>query len=473
MARILTARNPLTGASDYSFAAPSADEMAADIATLRARQPAWAALPLAERAATLRRFAEAIRERRPAIEAALAADTGRRAIAASEVDGVLASIERWIAVAGEALLPSRRPAQALQNVELISEGDPIPVIGAISPWNFPLLLAFVDALPALIAGCSVYIKPSEVTPRFAVAIAEAIEATQNLSGVLRIRPGDGETGANLVEQVDAVAFTGSVATGRKVATAAAAAFIPAFLELGGKDPALVLESADIDRATTALLRASTVATGQACQSIERIYVAAPIFDAFVGMLKEKAINASLTCDDPANGIIGPLIFSRQAEIIAAQLADAVSKGARIHCGGEIIERGGLWIAPTVVTGVASTMAIMTEETFGPIMPVLPFSDIEEAIRLANDSVYGLSASVFADTEDEALAVARRLEAGGVSINDAGLTSFVFEAEKSAYKLSGMGPSRMGPNGLSRFLRRKAYYVNRGAVMPLSAFGERG
>jgi len=181
----------------------------------------------------------------------------------------------------------------------------------------------------------------------------------------------------------------------------------------------------------------------------------------------------LSHPDPQQGIIGPLIFERQADIIRAQLEDAFSRGARALTGGELRRlEGGWFIEPTVLTDVHHDMAIMRDETFGPVMPVMPFEDSDEAVRLANDSDYGLSAAVFGPDEASAIAVAERIEAGGISINDAGLTSFIFEAEKNAFRCSGLGPSRMGPTGLTRFLRRQALYVNRGSVLPIEAFGER-
>ncbi|MEM9706224.1 MAG: aldehyde dehydrogenase family protein [Pseudomonadota bacterium] len=472
MANTHQVRNPFTGEMDYILRSAPADEVKASIARLRAGQPAWAALGVKKRIDVLKLWASALKDRESEIIAALSADTGRRAIAKSEVDGVIASIDRWATVAEAVLKPASKPASAFPDVEIITDGDPFPVVGAISPWNFPILLSFVDSTPALLAGSAVYIKPSEVTPRFAKPVAEAIEATPHLRDILHIEPGDGATGAALVENVDVVAFTGSVATGRKVAAAAAKAFIPAFLELGGKDPSIVLAGADIDRATTAILRASVVATGQACQSLERLYVSEEIFDDFVEALVAKARATTLTIDDPDSGIIGPLIFEKQAEIIAEHIADARSKGANILSGGEIRRDGGVWIAPTIVTNVNHTMRLLSEETFGPVMPVMPFKTIDEAVALANDTRYGLSASVFAASVEEALAVGRRIDAGGVSINDAGLTSFIFDGEKSAYKQSGMGPSRMGPSGVTRFLRRKSYYINRGDVMPIHIFGER-
>ncbi|MEM6834817.1 MAG: aldehyde dehydrogenase family protein, partial [Pseudomonadota bacterium] len=289
--------------------------------------------------------------------------------------------------------------------------------------------------------------------------------------VFEIVLGGGETGAQVVTNVDAICFTGSVATGRKVGAAAAQAFIPAFLELGGKDPAIVLESADIDRATTALLRGSIANTGQACQSIERIYVAEGIADAFEAQLVEKANAVTLNAQDMQHGQLGPFIFEQQAKIVGAQLEDAKSKGARVLAGGTVEDHGGQWLRPTVLAGVSTDMAVMTEETFGPVLPITRFDSLDHAVTMANDSQYGLSGAVFAGTVDEAEEVAARLDVGAVSINDASLTSMMYEAEKNSFKLSGLGASRMGASGLTRFLRKQAILINEGAVAPIAAFDE--
>ena len=465
-------RNPRTGKADYLLAHPETAAIEHTIARLRAAQPAWHAAGVGDRADALADFSAALAQHRAAIVAALAADTGRNRLAAQELDGVLRSIERWSGQAGALLGERTGPSAAMPHIDIVETAAPYPVVGAISPWNFPLLLSFIDALPALLAGCAVVIKPSEVTPRFAGPLREALADVPALAAVLDIVAGDGATGAVLVKNVDAVAFTGSVATGRKVAAAAAARLIPAFLELGGKDPAIVLADADIDRAVTAILRASVSATGQACQSLERIYVHDTILDTFVERLVAAAQAVPLTRGGEAGGILGPLIFAQQADTIGAHLTDARRKGATVACGGEIIDDGGaLWIAPTVVTNVDHSMALMTEETFGPIMPVMGFADTDEAVRLANDTKFGLSAAVFGGDEQVALTVGRRLAAGGVSINDAGLTAFLFETEKSAFRCSGLGPSRVGPAGLTRFLRRQSLYVNHGDVVPVAVFQE--
>lgn len=472
--RAIEVRNPRSGAYDYRFVAPSRDELAELAERLRAAQHQWQSAGVKHRIEVLGRWRKALKQATPAVVSALATDTGRIALAHQEAGGLAAGIERGSTLASELMQQGERPAAAMPQVGIRAQRVPYPLLVAISPWNFPLLLAFIDAIPALLAGSAVIVKPSEVTPRFIEPVMATVRSVPELAEVLALVPGDGGTGAALVELADVVAFTGSVATGRRIAEAAARRFIPAFLELGGKDPAIVLEGADLERAATSLLRASVAATGQACQSIERIYVARAVHDEFVELLTAKARAVELAYPDPGSGVLGPLIFERQAEVIERHLADAVSKGAAVRCGGAVLALGGgKWIEPTVLTGVDHGMLVMREETFGPLMPVMAFDTADEAVALANDSAYGLSASVFGPDEASAIAVAERLEAGGVSVNDAGLTTMIFEAEKSAFRFSGMGPSRMGPSGFLRFFRSKTLYVNRGDVLPLEAMREDG
>jgi succinate-semialdehyde dehydrogenase/glutarate-semialdehyde dehydrogenase len=289
--------------------------------------------------------------------------------------------------------------------------------------------------------------------------------------VLAIQAGAGETGAAMVPLVDAVCFTGSVRTGRIVAEAAARAFIPAFLELGGKDPVIVTETADLDLATTVVLRASVLTTGQACQSLERVYVHGKLYDDFVARLAEKAARVTLNWPDLHKGEIGPFIWGRQADIVQDQIDEAVTQGARVLCGGKVEDHGGKWLRPTVLVDVTHDMKVMREETFGPVMPVMRYRDVEEAIRLANDGVYGLSAAVIAGTEAEAEAIGRRIDAGGISINDGALTGVMHECEKNSFKCSGMGGSRMGPGGFTRFFRKKALIFQTARPVPIEAFDE--
>ncbi|MFN7176047.1 MAG: aldehyde dehydrogenase family protein [Thermaurantiacus sp.] len=466
-------RNPRTGRADHAIVPLDAAEVAAAAQRLRAVQPGWDALGPDGRAEVLRSFGAAISGRRAALQAALETDTGRRGVTALEIDSVLRMIARW-AERAPALIAGVAVADAQTAMPGVTFGivpEPVPLVGVISPWNFPLLLALTDAIPALAAGCAVLVKPSEVTPRFIAPLMEAVDAVGGLP--LLLVEGDGETGAALVSTVDFICFTGSVATGRKVGEAAARAFIPASLELGGKDPMIVLESADPAWAARVAVSASCRATGQACQSIERIYVADAIFAPFVDALVAEAEAVTLDHPEMGDGDLGPFIFAAQARIVADQIADAVGKGARIRAGGTVETLGGgLYMTPTVLTDVTHEMAVMRQETFGPVMPVMRFADAEEAIRLANDSDYGLSAAVLAGTVAEAEAVAVRLHAGAISLNDGALTALVSDAEKSAWKLSGLGPSRMGASGITRFLKRRAMLRQTGDALPLAAFSGR-
>ncbi|MFK8013866.1 MAG: aldehyde dehydrogenase family protein [Gammaproteobacteria bacterium] len=470
--RSIDVRNPRNGQNDYAFTATSEAELDRHAAVLRGAQGDWQANGVAARVAVLREFHRALSANADAIIDALSVDTGRLTTARGEFYGTLASIEGWCQLAPSLLASQSTAARSMADVTIEQTGQPYPLLGAISPWNFPLLLSFIDVTPALLAGCAAIVKPSEVTPRFVEPVTDSINRVPALRDVLRLCPGDGETGAALIDRVDVVAFTGSVATGKTVLRAAANAFIPAFLELGGKDPAIVLDRSDLERASTALLRASVAATGQACQSIERIYVHENVFDSFVETLVTKARDVPFSYPDPHSGILGPLIFERQADIIQSHIDDATAKGATVLTGGRIEHHGGgAWIAPTVLTGVTHQMRVMTDETFGPLMPIMSFAHEDEAIALANDSNYGLSAAVFGPTMDDATRVARRLKAGGISVNEAGLTTRLFETEKSTFGYSGMGPSRVGPSGLTRFVRRQSLYQHAGNVMPVDAFKE--
>lgn len=468
----IKARNPRTGIYDYEFISPTPTELHAIAQQLRQNQHVWAAQQLAARCDVLLCWQAAFAAQRADILAALSKDTGRYLLSTIEVDGVIRAIDRWCKLAPALLQEQEQQSVALPSIRYRTQYVPYGLVGVISPWNFPLTLSLIDAIPALLAGCSVILKPSEITPRFAEPLRKSIAMVPELAAVLAITPGTGETGAALIEEVDAICFTGSVKTGRLVAEACARRFIPAFLELGGKDPVIVTASANLAQAAAIVLRAAVAATGQACQSLERIYVDATVYAEFVKLLVAQAQQATLNYPDIHHGQIGPLIFDRQADIIAEQLADAVAQGAQVLCGGEIeTHGGGKWIRPTVVTKVDHRMKIMTEETFGPVLPVMPYQTIDEAVALANDSQYGLSAAVIAGDLAEAEAIGRRLDAGAISLNDGALTGMMYEAEKHSFKFSGMGGSRMGPASLLRFLRKKALLFQHGVPMPLAALAE--
>lgn len=420
---------------------------------LRRAAAAWDEAGVDHRIAVLERWADVLRAQRSTIVEALSRDTGRVELSDMEFDSVLTSVSRGAAWARELLAAEETRTSSNPGVEITDVSAPLGLVGVVSPWNFPLQLAMIDAVPALLMGCPVIVKPTEVCPQFVTPLRESVEAVPELARVLQFVEGGPEVGAEIVRAVDVVCFTGSVATGRKVAVAAAEAFIPSFLELGGKDAALVLPGADPMVAAEAVLWGGTANTGQSCMSIERVYVVEEVAGAFLEHLTTRAMQIGLVGVD-ADGQVGPFIDPRQADVVVGQLRAAVEQGARVLTGGTLEEHGGRrFMRPTVVTDVDHTMDVMVEETFGPVLAVMVVADADEAVRLANDTKYGLSGCVFGDPA-VARNAARRIQAGGISVNDVLLTGLVPEGEKQAFKTSGLGPSRMGKASLSRFRRQR-------------------
>jgi succinate-semialdehyde dehydrogenase / glutarate-semialdehyde dehydrogenase len=465
-------RNPRTGEDDYEIAPLDAAALATCAAQMRAVQIAWAAYSPSQRCKIMLKFADAIERHRTAIADALILDTGRAAISQIEIDGVIGMIKRCEGSAP--FMIARASAKDRQtSISSISTSThlvPYALVGVISPWNFPLTLALIDAISALAAGCAVIVKPSEVTPRFIRPLMMAIAEVEGLP--LTIIEGNGATGAAMIPLIDYVAFTGSVKTGRAVGVAAASAFIPASLELGGKDPMIILASADPVAAAEIALRASVVNSGQACQSIERVYVARAVAEPFLVALAEKAKAVRFNYPDIHSGDIGPFISAAQADIVQAQIDEARAMGAHVLTGGQVETLGGgKYLRPTVLASVTPDMRVIADETFGPVIPVTLFDSDDEAIAMANEGVFGLSGAVIAGTVREAEAVGARLNVGAVSINDGSLTTMVWEAEKSSFGHSGLGASRMGESGLLRFFRKRAMIRQTGAALPLAAYAE--
>lgn len=473
--RMLAVNNPRTGRADYEFQVPSAAEMAALAAGLRNAQPAWAARGVEKRAEIMRRWADALEARRDALIAAEATDTGRLRISREIVMRMIANVRAWSQMAPAQIAAAHRQGQSgvRPTVHFETQLCPYPLVGVISPWNAPLFLATIDAIPALLAGCSVMVKPSEHAPRIVDPLVDSIRAVPELAEVFAFVRGAAETGQQLIEQVDVVCFTGSVPNGRKVGEACARRFIPAFLELGGKDPAIVTASADIERAAQAVLRGGVLNTGQICHSIERVYVARGIFDRFVARLVELASAIRLSYPAESGGHIGPFIMPRQAAIVDEQLDDALARGARILCGGKSeVHGGGVYMRPTVLVGVDPGMKIMQDETFGPVLPVIPFDSEEDAIRLANDSEFGLSGAVIAGSLDEARRIGARINAGAVTLQDTTLSNTILlDTEKCYFGSSGLGEPRTGPSAILRYLRRKAIIINTGEPACMASLGE--
>ena len=321
MTKPIQVRNPRTGKLDYTIVPPSCDLLENQCLRSRQAQIHWQQIGVEGRIEALQQWKQAVLSQRDRLTEALINDTGRLSISVLEIDSFLSSIDRWCKLAPELLQESEKDT-AIPFIKLQQTSVPYPLVGVISPWNFPLLLSTIDTIPALLAGCAVIVKPSEIAPRFIAPLIAAISTVPDLRDVLTFIEGGGETGATLIEYVDLVCFTGSVATGRKVGAAAAKRFIPAFLELGGKDPAIVLSSANLELATSAILWGSVVNTGQSCLSIERIYVAESILEQFVDRLVTKAECLKLAYPTVESGEIGPIIAERQAVIIREHLQDA-------------------------------------------------------------------------------------------------------------------------------------------------------
>ena len=460
MTKTIAVRNPRTGLADHTIAPLDREALADRLARMRAAQARWLEIGLSGRIEAMEALCDAVDRHYGEILAALSADTGRHEWSVNEIEGLKGITRMRCATAAEAMAEAIG-ASSDPTLRFQQQYVPYQLVGIISPWNYPLILCMIDAICALLAGCAVAIKPSEVTPRFIGPFKAAIDEVPDLRDVLDLFEGDGETGGWLIDLTDTVVFTGSVPTGRKVQERAASQFKMVFLELGGSDPAVVLPGADPDMAAEIVVRGATENAGQLCCAVERVYAHDSILPAFTERVVARMQALKMNMDDIEKGELGPIIFARQAEILRAQIEDAVAKGARVLTGGRIVEHeGGLWCEPTVLSGVTQDMAVMRDETFGPIVPIMGFADTEEAVRLANDTEFGLSATVIG-TEDEAIAVGSRIDAGGLWINDFDTMGGVgARAEKNAFGNSGMGGSRYGYGGFLRFLRKKAIVVRK-------------
>lgn len=453
----ITVRNPATGGEVGSVPVDGPDVVAAKAQALRAAQGEWEELGPRGRKRWLLEFQNWILDHSDHITEVLMSESGKaRGDASLEATAVADSVNYWASNA-EAFLADRHPkAHSLmwQTKKFTTVYRPHQLVGVITPWNFPFAMPGMDVVPALAAGAAVLLKPSEVTPLAAVEFARGwreIGAPQ----VLSLTTGYGDTGRAVVETVDYLQFTGSTATGRKVAVACAERMIPFSLELGGKDPALVLADADLERAANGIVWGGLFNSGQVCVSVERVYVEAPVYDEFVAKLTAKV--ADIQQGQEASGFtydIGAMATPAQRDIVARHVDEAVAAGATVTTGGKPTGMG-TFFAPTVLAGVDHTMTCMTEETFGPTIPVVKVADEDEAIRLANDSEYGLSATVWTGDRDRGERVARKLEVGAVNVNDALANVFCPNIPMGGWKGSGVGYRAGGAAGLIKYCRQQA------------------
>ncbi|MBT6936624.1 MAG: aldehyde dehydrogenase family protein, partial [Candidatus Marinimicrobia bacterium] len=307
MKNSISVRNPRTGQVDYTFDPPSNHDLSSMYRSGRNAQKVWTENGIDYRIDILQKWKKAYESRSDELINALATDTGRIHETILEVETIPKSIDRWCDIAKELFGNSEPKLSSIPFIAMEQHTVPYSLVGVISPWNVPNLLAHIDAIPALLAGSSVIIKPSEFTPRFVEPLQHIVESVHELSDVLQYVQGDGNTGALLLDEVDLICFTGSVATGKKVGQQAAKNFIPAFLELGGKDAAIVLESANLEKAASAILWGSVVNAGQSCLSIERVYCMESVYNSFLSILTEKANAIQLAYPEMDSGQIGPII----------------------------------------------------------------------------------------------------------------------------------------------------------------------
>jgi acyl-CoA reductase-like NAD-dependent aldehyde dehydrogenase len=451
--------NPATGEVLRELDCATDAEVQAAVGHARSAQPAWAALGVRKRVGILREFQRVLHEKKSEVARLITREAGKPYVEAllTEVLVVLDAtrflIENAQGFLREQPVPHGGLAMKAKTGRILRE--PLGVIGIVSPWNYPFSIPAVEALGALVTGNAVVLKPSEFTSLVARGLESFLRTAGVPKAVFQVIAGDGATGAALVNApIDKLVFTGSVATGKRIAQAAAARLLPVLLELGGKDPMLVLDDSDIDVASSAAVWGAFVNAGQTCLSVERCYVHRSQYGKFLEACVEKTRKLRVGNGlDPATDI-GPMIHERQLRIVEAQVEEAKLRGARVLAGGSRLpELGPNFYAPTILADVTQDMRIMQEETFGPVLSVAPFADDDEAVRLANDSAFGLAASVWTRDTARGEAIARRIVAGTVMMNDTIACFGISEAPHGGVKASGIGRAH-GRLGLEEMVRVK-------------------
>jgi len=457
--RKVSSVNPATGAVLRELECSSESEVRLAVTQARAAQMAWTGVGVRDRIAVLREFQRRLQEKKSEIANAITQEAGKPVAEAlvTEVLVVLDTarflIDNAYRLLQDELLPHGNLAAKLKTGRLVRE--PYGVVGIISPWNYPFSIPATETLAALVAGNAVALKPSEFTSMVALELETLLHESGVPENVFQVVVGDGATGAALVrEQIDKLVFTGSVATGKRIAAAAAERLLPVVLELGGKDPMLVLDDADIDVASSAAVWGAFVNAGQACLSVERCYVQRSRYEEFLRACAEKTKKLRVGPGLDNETDVGPMIHEKQLRIVESHVTDAVTRGARVLFGGSRLpELGKNFYQPTVLADVTHEMSIMREETFGPVLPVMAFDSDDEAVRLANDSEYGLAASVWTRNRERGERLARRIQAGTVMVNDVVSCFAISEAPHGGVKASGVGRAH-GRFGIEEMVRLK-------------------
>ena len=455
-------RNPATGGLIETVAVDSPEVVAETVARVRANQAEWEAIGIEGRYHWLGKLRDWILDNTERIGDTMQAETGKVRADVSLDLGYVADLINFYGskaadyIGDETVRPN---SPLLAAKKLTIQYRPFPVVGVISPWNFPLAMALGDSIPALQAGAAVVVKPSEFTPLSLMEIVEAWKQEIGAPDVFDCVLGTGEAGGALIDNVDYIQFTGSDRTGRKVMARAAETLTPVSLELGGKDPMIVLADADVDRAANAAAWGGMVNSGQLCISVERIYVEEPVYDEFVAKLTKQVEGLRQGADGrKPEKDVGAMTSPNQTAIVAGQVDDALANGARALTGGKKVDGAGDYYEPTVLVDVDHSMKVMRDETFGPVVGVMKVRDSEEALRLANDTRYGLAASVFGE-KDRAERLARRIEAGSVNVNDVITNMAAMGVPMGGWKQSGIG-FRHGEYGIKKYCRAESIVVTR-------------
>ncbi len=459
--------NPATGEIIATVPDLDAAAVAGMAAKGRAAQPQWNGIGFQARGRILKRAQKWLIDNSDRVIETIVSETGKTFEDAefAEIAYAANAFGFWAKNAPKYLADRRVKSSQLlvKGKKLIVRYRPLGLVGVIGPWNYPLTNSFGDCIPALAAGNSVILKPSEVTPLTSLLMAEGLRQCGLPDDVFQVATGRGGTGAALIEQVDMVMFTGSTKTGRMVAQGAAKRLIPCSLELGGKDPMIVLSDADLERAANLAVYYSMQNAGQTCISIERAYVEAPVYDEFVGKVSEKVKALRVgPPKGPGSVEVGAITFPPQMKTIEDHVQDAKDKGARVLTGGNAMPGPGRFFEPTVLVDVDHTMKAMTEETFGPTLPIMKVADAEEAIWLANESPYGLGASVFTKDAARGEQIARRLQVGAANVNDALINYTALELPMGGAKASGLG-SRHGAGGIRKYCEEQSLVLTKLAL----------
>jgi len=457
--RRVVSTNPATGEMLRELECCSDVDVHSAVARARAAQPSWAALGVESRIASLRKFQRLLHEHKTEVATLITQEAGKPYVEALSteilvvLDAARFLITNAFAFLREQPVPHGSVAMKAKSGRILRE--PYGVIAIVSPWNYPFSIPAVDALAALVTGNAVVLKPSEFTSLVGLKLEELLHRAGVPKEIFQVVVGDGTTGAALLNsEIDKLIFTGSVPTGKRIAQTAAHRLLPVVLELGGKDPMLVREDADIDVASSAAVWGAFVNAGQACLSVERCYVHQSLYTKFLEacVAKTRQLRVGNGMDPKTD--IGPMIHERQLHIVEDQVEEAKAQGARVLFGGtRLRELGPHFYSPTVLADVTHEMRIMRDETFGPVLSVAPFTSDEEAIRLANDSEFGLSASVWTRDSRRGEAIARQITAGTVMVNDAISCFGISEAPHGGVKASGIGRSH-GRFGMEEMVRVK-------------------